>query len=230
MFLLNFLLDLFFPIYCLGCEREKIWLCENCFKKIPLNSKSECPFCQKPSFFGRTCQKCQNKNLNGLIIASDYQNELLKKIIFSFKYKFIKELSSYLGELLISALKNHPLISSIESFVIIPVPLHWRRKKWRGFNQSELLAKKIEEYFSIPLFEKILIRKKHTKPQVKLKEKERKENIKNAFTIENPCAILNKKIILIDDVSTTGATLEECSKVLKKAGAKEIWGLVLARG
>lgn len=229
-FFSDFILDLLFPIYCLGCHKEKTWLCKDCFEKIPLNSEFRCPFCEKPSFFSKTCKKCSSKNLDGLIIASDYQNEILKKTIFSFKYKFVKELNFCLGKLLISALENHPLVSLINSLVIVPVPLHKLRKRWRGFNQAELLAKEIEKYFKISLLNNLLIRKKYTKPQTRLKGEERKKNVRQAFTIENHHAILAKRIILVDDIATTCATLEESSKVLKKAGAKEVWGLVLAKG
>jgi ComF family protein len=123
----------------------------------------------------------------------------------------------------------------------VPVPLHKRKLRERGFNQAELLAKEVAEYFSLSLETKALIRKKYTPPQVRTKNhKARRESLKNAFEIssiftkkcisENTNFLKEKIIILIDDVTTTGATLFEAAKVLKRAGAKEVWGLVVAKG
>jgi ComF family protein len=128
--------------------------------------------------------------------------------------------------------------------LVVPIPLHKRRLRWRGFNQSELLANYISENLTpgmeIPVLNDILIRKKHTTPQMQVKKySERKENIKDAFEIypvksaggsaEKFKRIKNKNILLVDDVATTGATLNECAKTLKQSGAKKVFALVLAR-
>jgi ComF family protein len=119
--------------------------------------------------------------------------------------------------------------------LIVPVPLHRRRERWRGFNQAELLAenlgKNLSPGYDIPIL-KILKRKKFTAPQMKIKNyKEREKNIRSAFILNDPLEVelKNKKILLIDDISTTGSTLLECAKVLKSAGASSVWGMVLAR-
>jgi len=115
-------------------------------------------------------------------------------------------------------------------FLLIPVPLAKRRIRWRGFNQAEEIAKNLAEYLEIPLINDVLIKTKETLPQIDLAEEARKENIKGAFLIKNEEKIKGKKILLIDDVYTTGSTLEESSRILKKAGAREVWGAVVARG
>jgi len=127
------------------------------------------------------------------------------------------------------------------SFTVIPIPLHKQRLRFRGFNQAELLAKEVAEHFSIPLETNVLERTRAVLAQAKIKNhKDRKENIKNIFKInsefikkcvkEGKNLLKNKIIILVDDVATTNATLSEAAKVLKEAGAKEVWGLVVAKG
>jgi len=126
--------------------------------------------------------------------------------------------------------KNVPLtILNFNDNLVVPVPLSGKRLCWRGFNQAELLARKIAENYGLGLDANNLIRIKHKKPQAKLDEVHRQENIKGCFVWRGNN--LNKKnIILIDDVVTTGATLNECAKILKASGAGEVWGLVVAKG
>ncbi len=114
--------------------------------------------------------------------------------------------------------------------MLLPIPLDKQRKKWRGFNQAEELTKLLSKFFKIPFFNNILIKKNPTLPQTELKEKDRQKNISGAFLCQNQKLIKNKKIFLVDDVYTSGFTMEECAKVLKQNGAKEIWGIVIARG
>jgi ComF family protein len=124
---------------------------------------------------------------------------------------------------------------------VVPIPLHKRKLRERDFNQAELLGKGVAKYFSIPLENNVLKRKKFTLAQAKIKDfKKREENIKDIFEIspefikkcagQNQNLLKDKIIILVDDVSTTGATLSEAAKVLMRAGAKEVWGVVVARG
>jgi ComF family protein len=113
--------------------------------------------------------------------------------------------------------------------VAIPVPLHKKRLRQRGFNQSLLLAHGVSERFMIPLNYDNLIRSRYTRPQVELSGIERAENVRGAFNLLRPAEICEKKILLIDDVFTTGATMNECAKVLKDAGASTVTVLTLAR-
>jgi len=201
------ILDLIFPITCLGCSSQGRFLCPSCLDKIPPNQ--ELP---------------QNK----LIVALDYKNPFVKEIIHQYKYNFIKDLSEPLAELMSRKLSSY---FSSGSIVLIPVPLHKKRLRWRGFNQSDLLAQEINQRLNFPIANDILIRKKHTLPQVKIENApKRKQNIKNAFQLNSDQSLEDKTIILIDDISTTGATLKECAKALKPLKPKEIWGLVLAKG
>ena len=244
----NFLLDILFPIQCLGCQKEGTYLCSSCFKTIPLKEKQVCPHCQRASLLGKVCLSCKEYSpLDGLLVASKYENKLLQELIHNFKYKYIKELAQPLGKILVNFLKTQhiypleekqnfkqfiflPQIFQEKETIIIPIPLHRRRLRERGFNQSELLSQEIEKIFNWKIENQLLIRKYYSKPQIKLSEKERKENVKNIFFCPQREKIEGKRIILIDDVVTTGATMNEAAKTLKLGGAKEIWGLALARG
>ncbi len=232
----NFLLDLFFPKKCLNCGKNGAYICNSCLDKIEIIPNNKCPFCNRPVPNTFICEKCREKHfLDRLIWATPYSNPLIKELIRVFKYHFIKELAKPLSKLLIKSLEN------ISNIVIVPIPLHERRLKERDFNQAELLAKEIAEHYSLPLETGVLKRKRAVTPQAQIKDhKTRKTNIKGIFEIDpkftKKCLdkkqnlLKDKTIILIDDVITTGATLSEAAKVLKCAGAKEIWGLVVAKG
>lgn len=232
-----FLLNLFFPAFCINCQREGTFLCQDCFSLLNINKDVFCPFCKKPKIVldGKTCNRCRkNKKLNGLFNASSYQDFIVKKMILKFKYPpFIKELAKPLAFLIIQYLKNLgkvvPFLKDKSNFVFVPLPLHKKRLKWRGFNQAGEIAKELSFYFKIPLVDDVLLKIKNTENQAELTGEEREKNIKNAFFVQNPEKIKNKKILLVDDVFTTGSTMEECAKILKEAGAKEVWGIVVAR-
>lgn len=236
-------LDIIFPKNCLGCGQENFYICGDCFTKIPVQKTTKCFVCERRSPAGHTCQKCRKKNssaLNGLLVASDWNNLLLRQSIYAYKYNFIKELAQPLAQIMISSLKaiNFKNLKNTKraagELILIPVPLHKRRLLWRDFNQAELLTRKIGEYFQIPIGDKILKRSRNTLPQADIKEKSRRQkNIKGAFGLAdkiNRRLVHQKTIILVDDISTTASTLQECAKALKPLEPKEIWGLVLARG
>lgn len=228
-----FILDSLFPIRCISCGKENYWICEKCFSLIQHLDQQNCPVCKitiTPD--GRTCPTCKRKNdLDGLIAAANYNNTLTSKAIHFFKYRFIDELHVPLGKLIVKAILNTeiPLPD-----IIIPVPLHPRRLRWRGFNQSALLAKiistNLSELFDIKLETEILSRKRYTKPQMEISNrKDRHKNIFGAFDLQNKEIIKDKIIFLIDDVTTTGFTIFECAKVLKEAGAREVYAAIVAK-
>ena len=150
----------------------------------------------------------------------------LDKLIKGLKYKFAFDIASELSDLLLSFFEKQEISNA--NPVIIPVPLHKKRLRERGFNQAELLARSFHANYQVET--KILQRNKYTSAQAKLKEKARKENIKQAFACHDSEKVKNKIVVLVDDVITTGSTLNECARVLKKSGAKEVWGLAIAKG
>ena len=121
-----------------------------------------------------------------------------------------------------------------ENSVLVPVPLDKNKLKSRGYNQSEELAKELSKVLQVPVVSDFLIKTKSTKPQMELKKEEREKNLLNAFTIKSGGTsdvppLSNKKVFLVDDVYTTGSTMQECAKVLRNAGAKSVWGITIAR-
>src|SRR3989344_4025293 len=221
------LLDLLFPIECIGCGSDNQWLCDACVKKIELNNDFFCPFCGHFSFQGHTCFTCaRNMKLGGAWVLGKY-NSIMRACITAMKYSYIEQIGAILGLRMSSFFERFGHTNDFD--IIMPVPLHSRRLLYRGFNQSLALAQKISEHFSIPLDDETLIRKKFTKPQVHYNRDKRLANIKDAFRVEDGDKILGKKILLIDDVMTTGSTLEGCASALIGAGAKSVWGFVLAK-
>ncbi len=238
----NFLLDLFFPITCLGCHKKNSWLCSRCLAKIKINQADSCPKCKKFSFYAKTHPWCYEEYaLDGLIVSASYKNELLDKIIYALKYNFAKELSRPLAKLMIDKIEqlrnkqDQPHWLSLlfdEKLIVLPVPLHGRKYRWRGFNQAELIAQHIALEYKLNVEKNILKRKKNTLPQTELARRQRLKNVAGAFRVKKEwrSKLADKKILLIDDVATTTTTLNECARELKKYNPKEVWALVVARG
>jgi len=241
------LLDLLFPKTCLGCGKPADsampdgrqagqYFCSSCVSKIELIENQICPVCERPSPFGKTCSLCQTKlSLDGLISLFDYK-DIIKKAIHELKFKFSTDLIEEFFKLIMKALENkNDRLILLNQFikdqkpVIVPIPLHWYKENLRGFNQSEIFGRKLEKLWSLEFKKDLLIRSKFTPPQAGLTQDQRKENISKAFSafpiIHN--SLFN--ILLIDDIWTTGATLKTCGALLKKSGAKTIWGLTIAR-
>lgn len=230
----NFALDTLFPIYCLSCRQAGAFLCEECFQKIRFLSFQVCPRCEKLiTEKGRLCQRCHSSfpSLDGLIAATRYKENGISRLVHLYKYNFVENLHLPLGRILVKAiLKNDLPLPDL----IVPVPLHSRRLRWRGFNQAELLAEHVAANlapgFPIPVLHDLLVRQKYTPPQMKIgKYADRRKNVRDAFQIKTGASLKNKRVLLIDDICTTGATLFACAQVLKQNGAKKVMAAVIAR-
>lgn len=220
---------------CFGCETEGTLACRTCLTSVPETEYQECPVCRKRfQKNGATCRTCRSATaLDGLFIARPYRHRLVQKLVFALKYRFITLAADPLATLLAESLAHHPFPLPD---LVIPVPLHPRRLRFRGFNQAELLAQKLLATLlpgsPIPVRTDLLQRVRFTKPQMKTDSKpERITNLAAAFAVPLTVAgpIVGKYIWLIDDVATTGTTLDECARALKAAGAKTVWGVVVAR-
>jgi ComF family protein len=182
---------------------------------------------------GEFCPECVSAPdkfmVDTLVVCSRYdKNGLLKKLIERFKYKFSKELSVSLGEILLSGARE--FLNVPADSVVIPVPLHRKRFKYRGFNQAGEIAKALDGTWKISTT--ALKRVIYTPPQAHLNKEGRIKNLKDAFRVSSgmEAKLAGRTVILVDDVCTTGSTLNECAKVLRETGVVRIVALVLARG
>lgn len=221
-------LNILFPKRCIGCHISGVSLCDKCFSTIRLKRFQVCPICKKSSYMGMVHHEiCQTKtSLNGLLVVAHYhENPFLEESIKYFKYKGVQELGQLLGQLLIKQLLLFR--SQWQQYVLVPIPLHRKRKSMRGFNQSEIFVKVLSETLHIPSIH-CLVRQKNTKQQARLSREERLSNMQGAFQYIGKD--IPEKVLLIDDVASTLATLEEAARILKQVGVKEVVGCVLARG
>lgn len=224
------ILDLLFPRRCVNCGKPGKYFCHKCLSIIQIIKLQVCPVCEKPAIGGLTHPGCQTRySLDGLTSFFVY-NGPIKKAIKQLKYQFVTDLAEELVSLGGLTFKE---VKLPKGAVLTSVPLHPSRRRWRGFNQSELLGRLIAENLGLAFAPDLLMRVKNTRPQVELDKRYRHQNIKGAFRINrnhnSKLLILNSEFFLFDDVWTTGATLRTGGAVLKKAGAKKVLGLTLAR-
>lgn len=217
-------IDLIFPKRCVSCGDFGSYICAKCRQKIAYVENPVCPVCQRQAVGGRTHPGCATRySLDGLIVGFGYRGPV-KFAIRKIKYKW----ASDVAELLVGLFcKNLWKFDIPGDYLLVPIPLHSRRKNWRGFNQADLICKTLAKNFNVEV-RKLLVRTVETKTQVGLTKEERRTNIRNAFEVRGK--IPKEAIILVDDVYTTGATMNEACKVFKKAGAREVWGMALALG
>ena len=218
-------LDLLFPSFCIGCGREGSLLCSSCLGSLPRIEPPFCVKCGKPLDKGNLCLDCEQEpsQIDGIRSPFHFDG-VVREAVHQLKYKNLKAIVLPLAQLMAEYLQDNPLPCD----VLVPVPLHHRRIRERGYNQSSLLARELGRLVSLPVVEDSLIRKVNTPPQTRMSAEERKKNVSEAFSCDG--RLRDKAVLLIDDVATTGATLESCAIALKEAGAVSVWGLVLARG
>jgi competence protein ComFC len=218
--------DLLFPARCLGCQRIGEYLCAECVNTIQEIREPICAVCGKNSIGGQTHSRCAKPwGMDGLVASFNHRG-VGRKLVTAYKYQMVADARKTLGELIISlaALEYLPQ----RAWELAAVPLHSRRERWRGFNQSLLIAQQVAAATGWGLIDP-LVRVRQTKTQQGLSRKARLSNIQGAFALREGGRLNNKHVLLVDDVWTTGATMRECAKVLKRAGAQTVWGLAAAR-
>lgn len=241
------LLEWIFPKICVGCGKFGAYFCPQCLGSMQ-QTELVCPTCERPAIGGAIHPLCKRKyGLDGLWSLGVYRGSL-QQAIKKLKYRFVREIAQTLIDLTLEywARYTPQLVDEIKKdqgtgWIVVPVPLHPKRERWRGFNQSALLGSLLAKKLGLE-YQNLLVRVKQTKPQSELKGKERYQNIKNAFSLSknhqprlasggrgSPKAAPTHNYLLIDDVWTTGVTLQECCYVLKRNGAKKVWALTLAR-
>lgn len=220
--------ELLFPSRCLGCGRRGWLICPACQPGIPWLPATLCPRCARASRDGGICRRCRDGGspfLTSIRAACRFEG-LVRRAIHALKFRHARTLAPLLAELLAEALAPRP----IEADLVIPVPLSPSRQRERGYNQSELIAAALAGLVSLPAPSVgTLARTRETPPQVGLSAVERRRNLQGAFTCQRPQLVVGQRCLLLDDVMTTGATLEACAESLARAGAARVMALVVAR-
>jgi len=219
-------LDFLFPQWCVGCGSEGGFLCSNCRKTLPRIVPPVCPRCGRPQADDRLCSVCIDGlvNLDGIRSPFRFENTV-RQAVHRLKYDNLRALASPLVELLYDYVVSCP----VPGEVIVPVPLHRKRLRERGYNQSGLLARELGRMMGLPVVDDCLTRDRHNPSQARTSSvEERRQNVLGLFSCRNS-RLRDKKVILIDDVATSGATLDSCATALKQSGAASVWALVLAR-
>jgi ComF family protein len=219
------LLDLLYPPFCVGCGRTGIMYCPACRGTLSNIRPPLCPRCGRPQETSCFCRQCAASppSIDGIRSVAFFEGAL-RSAIHQFKYSYVRDLAEPLSEMLVSYWQEAPLPGD----VIVPVPLHARRARERGYNQAMLLAQRLGSALQIPVRSECLRRNRYTVAQTRLNAQERSRNVEGAFTCVGP-DVRGRRVLLIDDVCTTGATLEACSRALGEGGAKSVWALTVAR-
>ncbi len=222
-------LSFFYPLLCLGCDKEieRDWLCFDCRQRLFTSALGVCPQCGRPVPYGGRCKECRMKLGLERIRALSLYVPPFTNLIDEFKYKGKTRLGAILGDALSQLLTDDPILKNAD--YLVPIPLHRAKIRERGYNQSEILAQRIGENTGREFYP-CLCRRKNTKSQTCLSTEERFKNIADAFAFRKGFDVSGKNLILVDDVTTSGATLSAAAEVLKENGAKEVYGLVIAKG
>lgn len=230
---MNFLVELLFPRRCPVCDKpvDKMgnYICKKCQEHIRYVQSPYCLKCGKElkTSTEEYCEDCKNAAHIFDRGRAVYEYESIKEAVYRFKYAGRREFAEFFGKQTADILGKE--IKGWKPDVIVPVPLHKEREKKRGYNQAALLAKEVSKCLDIPVNDKIIYRSRATVPQKELNGKERQNNLKNAFKIGQNDVKL-KTIIVVDDIYTTGATMDEMAQCLKSAGAEKIYCISLAIG
>ena len=230
------LLDVILPPICHICHSfipnaGTLHICPTCRDLLPLVLSPLCPVCGIP-FVGtgsnHRCGVCLTTPPHFDTARAPFLYEgSIRDLIHSFKYSQKTHLRNPLALLALEEIGN--LWAEQNPHLIIPVPLHRSRLRLRGFNQAVLLGRVISQHLSLPMQTDVLVRTRPTEPQIDLSAAKRRVNVKGAFAIDKPCRVTGKTILLLDDVMTTGSTLDECAHVLKNAGAESVIAATIAR-
>lgn len=224
------IIDLIFPKTCVGCKKEGEYICLDCRKKLVIPAPI-CPTCCKPSIGGWVHPRCgENCSIDRLFVSLPYRG-IVQNCLKKVKYRSAWDILDFLYKL-------HTLDLESQEWLVTSVPMWDKKERERGFNQASILAELTAKQLNATSIN-TLRRVRETKPMFGLKKVDRKENVQGAFQFNyksktNLAArqvlqFSNQKVILVDDVWTTGATMRECATVLKRAGINEIWGIALAR-
>ncbi len=216
--------DFIYPPYCLSCKTQlkhgTELVCNDCFNKMPRIHIDD-------NIVAELKEKLQEDLYLSRVLSLWKFDELAQKLIHYLKYKNHWKIGRILAVQMVQLLGDNEIIKATE--IIIPVPLHKARKRERGYNQSDIIAQNISVLTNKPVMKNILKRVINTKSQTKLSAMERKKNVEKAFVVTKQEEIRDKNVLLIDDVITTGSTINACAYQLKLSGAREVFALSAAK-
>lgn len=231
--IIGIILNAIYPKTCPFCDKileEGSEICLPCASKLRYVEEPSCKKCGKQLMKEEQeyCYDCATaKHLYKRGVATFAYDEMVSKSIYKFKYHNRRTYAGMYGKAV--AERHRKLIASWNADVLIPVPIHTGKLQKRGYNQAELIAVQLGKWLELPVDSKILKRVRRTKAQKELNKSERKKNLENAFKITSNVVKYNK-VILVDDIYTTGSTIDECARVLMEAGVKEIYFISLSIG
>jgi len=219
-------LDAVFPPRCVGCGRHGAFLCAGCREAMPRALPPRCLLCWQPEGRGETCGRCARARPAFAGARSLYLFQgPVREAVHALKYNHLSALARPMGELMAAYLRTEELPVDL----VVPVPLFGQRKRLRGYNQSALLARELARLDGLPLAERGLSRRRDTPPQARSVDAEaRRRNVAGAFAADGR-RVEGRRVLLIDDVMTTGATLDACAQALRQGGAASVWALTFAR-
>jgi ComF family protein len=232
------LLDLLAPPVCAVCgQMGHGVLCEECRGQFDLIAEPWCRQCGRAldpqAKGGPVCGECRAETFAfDWARAVGRHNGALRECVLAFKFRGATQLAGPLGELLAARLERlgeEPEVDLPPVQVVLPVPLHRNRRRWRGYDQALLLAREVAAEAGLRLARGALVREKETPPQVELTPAQRRDNVRGAFRVAQPWVAEGRHVLLVDDVMTTGATMNECAKVLRRAGASHVTALTVSR-
>ena len=253
----NFTVDVLFPLTCVSCGAEGYFVCPLCLSGFTQPKNQRCIVCNQPSVLGFTHSGCQTPHgADGLVSFFSYQDDRVAKALIDGKYHFLPGVFEILAQSVCQKIQTGDYKNLFSNFILVPLPLAPSRKRWRGFNQTEVICRSLNQHLGLEA-KNILIRTKVTKTQKDLKKEQRSQNVEGAFALSPPFqggvdanlptealakagggrggwsdddnSIKNKNFLIVDDVVTTGSTLREAVKVLKRSGAQRVWCLTLAQ-
>ncbi len=243
-------LDILFPPICLACnttlspEEKKRSCCVRCFDSILIGTGFSCPTCgaRLPTI----ADQCHDGHPYTLAAATQFSDPAVRRLIYTLKYNRVRGAATPLAEILATHLNTLQL--DLASYILVPLPLHHARERERGFNQSEIIAQQVGATFAIPLIARVLQRVRATEPQASIKaanndgllaqliawlfrnkKSSRATNVADCFAVSDPTLIRGRRVLLVDDVTTSGNTLREATRALRSAGARSVVALVVAR-
>lgn len=229
--ILRDIIDFLFPPFCVVCRaplfENELTICDSCYLRIRPVPSPYCQICGRPMRRAGLCRACegQGKPYVRRRAVGIYES-VLTEAIKALKYRGRLSVAMRLGKMMSRLALTDTDMSSVD--VIVPVPLHRVRQRERGYNQALLLSEEISREMSLPVLAGSLVRTRFTKQQTRLARKERRRNVAGVFKVLDPDSVRDKQILLIDDVTTTGATLEECARALLDAGAAGVYCLTTA--